>query len=197
MLLVSVPSLLVVVVVSFRHPTWECCSGIVAVVTIRVFGDHHSAAAAAAAACPVFRPSFDNSKNKDTIRILCSLQYVALRCVAFPLVHLSASFHFVSSSSSFNVAALQCIVSFSRRRTGLRVVCILQEYVSSWYQRLSHHHRSMPLIAVTRNPHSLVVSHTSTSTTLCMIYPLPCSLIHPVFFRGCSCGGTCSYLCAS
>ena len=91
-------------------------------------------------------------KNKDTIRILCSLQYVALRCVAFPLVHLSASFHFVSSSSSFNGATLQCSVSFSRRRTGLRVVFILQEYVSSWYQQLSHHHRSLPLIAVTRNP---------------------------------------------
>jgi len=80
----SVPSLLVLVVVSFRHPTWECCSGIVAVVTIRVFGDHHSAAAAAAAvACPVFRPSFDNSKKQ---RHYSNPLFVAVRCVALRCV---------------------------------------------------------------------------------------------------------------
>ena len=76
----SVPSLLVVVVVSCRHPAWECCSGIVAVVTIRAFGDHRSAAAAVA--CPVVRPSFNDSKKKDTIRIICLLQCVALRYVS-------------------------------------------------------------------------------------------------------------------
>jgi len=59
------------------------------------------------------------------LSVCCS----ALRYVTFPLVHLSvASFHFVSSSFNVNVATLQCIIRFSRRRTVLRVVFILQEY---------------------------------------------------------------------